>query len=289
MFFDENVVLDVRLKLLNEYVDFFVIVESTFNHKGEQRNLKFDINKFKEFKHKIIYLTSDKLPKNLEPLLKNDSENKKELKYIFNAVKRENYQRNFISKGLKLADKNDIILISDLDEIPFLKNINIKNIKEKIIIFEQIMTYYKFNLGMPNFIWHGTKACKKKNLLSPQWLRNVKAKKYPLFRLDILLNKKKFNNVRFIKNGGWHFSNIKEAEEIEHKLKSYLHHREFELSSIDLNQIKKTIRDKRPIYDLTVDQRKDKIGSDIKLLKINDDELPNYIIKNKDKFANWLE
>ena len=71
------------------------------------------------------------------------------------------------------------------------------------------MFHYKFNLKLPNFIWTGTKGCKKKDLINPQWLRNIKDKKYPFFRIDTFFSKTKYIDIKFIKNGGWHFSNIK--------------------------------------------------------------------------------
>jgi len=289
MYFDEDLILETRLNILEKYVDYFIIVESKFNHKGEERKLNFNIEKFIKFKDKIKYLVVDKLPNNLEEIFESDNKIIKEHKFINNAVKRENSQRNFINHALLNSDEDDFILISDLDEIPCLKNIDLKKINEKIVIFEQIMTYYKFNLALPDYKWYGTKGCLKKNLISPQWLRNVKSKKYPLYRLDILFNNKRYNNIRFIKNGGWHFTNIKTAEEIELKFKSYLHHREFELSGMTLDNIRKIIKDRYAIYDLNVDQRSNKIGSGKKLLTINDKELPEYIINNKKKFSEWFD
>ena len=109
-----------------------------------------------------------------------------------------------------------------------LSNINFKKINEKIILFKQDMFYYKFNLWLPNLIWTGTKGCKKKDLDSPQWLRNIKDRKYSFFRIDTFFSKTKYMSVKIINNGGWHFSNIKTPKEIEHKLRSYLHHREFD-------------------------------------------------------------
>ena len=70
-----------------------------------------------------------------------------------------------------------MILISDLDEIPNLENLNFNIVKDNIIIFEQKILYYKLNLIYDDFLWQGTKICKKKNFLSPQWLRNIKGKK----------------------------------------------------------------------------------------------------------------
>jgi beta-1,4-mannosyl-glycoprotein beta-1,4-N-acetylglucosaminyltransferase len=76
----------------------------------------------------------------------------KNLGNYFKCIHRENGQRNFISEGLKNAHDEDFILISDLDEIPNLRNINLKNFKEKLIFFNQEMFYYKFNLKLPNLI-----------------------------------------------------------------------------------------------------------------------------------------
>ena len=225
-YFDEDLILDTRLNIMDDHVDYFVIVESTYNHNGERRELKFDLNKYQKFKNKIKYIVWDESPKDIEKINDNDADIVRENKFINNAVKRDNGQRNYIMNGLEQANDDDLILLSDLDEIPSLNNINLKNIKQKIIIFEQVMCYYKFNLAVPNYKWFGTRACLKKNLKNPQWLRNIKAKKYPIFRLDILFNEKKFNDIKLVKKGGWHFTNLKSPEEIHHKYKSYCHHRE---------------------------------------------------------------
>lgn len=289
MYFDEEVVLDVRLNTLDKYVDYFVIVESSFTHKGDNKNLMFNHNKFEKFKNKIIYLAYDKQPKGIEVVNENDSEGEKSRKYILNAVLRENGQRNFIQNGLNKAEDNDIILISDVDEIPNLSEVNFNNISEKIIMFHQDMFYYKFDLKIPNLLWTGTKGCRKKYLLSPQWLRNVKDRKYFPFRIDILFSEKKYSSIKFISNGGWHFSNIKTAEEIEYKLKSYLHHREFDEQSLSVEEIQNIIENKKAIYDLKVDKRVNKIGDGSKLVKIKFEKLPIYIQQNKHNYMKWLD
>ena len=289
MYFDEEVVLDVRLNTLDKYVDYFVIVESSFTHKGDNKNLMFNHNKFEKFKNKIIYLAYDKQPKGIGVVNENDSEGEKSRKYILNAVLRENGQRNFIQNGLNKAEDNDIILISDVDEIPNLSEVNFNNISEKIIMFHQDMFYYKFDLKIPNLLWTGTKGCRKKYLLSPQWLRNVKDRKYFPFRIDILFSEKKYSSIKFISNGGWHFSNIKTAEEIEYKLKSYLHHREFDEQSLSVEEIQNIIENKKAIYDLKVDKRVNKIGDGSKLVKIKFEKLPIYIQQNKHNYMKWLD
>jgi beta-1,4-mannosyl-glycoprotein beta-1,4-N-acetylglucosaminyltransferase len=206
-----------------------------------------------------------------------------------NAAYRENGQRNFIEKGLDIAEKNDLILISDVDEIPRLENLNLDEIKEKIILFKQDMFYYKFNLKLPNLIWTGTKACKKKDLISPQWLRNIKDKKYSFLRFDILFSKKKYSSIKFVENGGWHFSNIKNAKEIEYKLKSYLHHREFDVNPMTTKEIEKIIKNKQAIYDLKVDKRVNKIGDGSKLEKYSLDRLPKFLQNNYNNYQEWID
>ncbi len=190
MYFDEEVVLDLRLNTLNDFVDYFVIVESVFTHKGEKRELKFNHKKFEKFRKKIIYLVYEKEP---EGLMKIKDQENDHGEYIMNALLRENGQRNFILEGLNSADDEDFVLISDVDEIPNLNDIHFNDYKEKIIQFRQEMFYYKFNLKLPNLIWTGTKGCKKKNLINPQWLRNIKDKKYPFFRIDTIFSKNKIH------------------------------------------------------------------------------------------------
>jgi len=289
MYFDEEVVVDVRLHTLNEFVDYFVIVESRFTHKGESRKLKFNHKKFKEFKDKIIYIVDEEIYSQTEEITTEDSEDEKSIKAIFNAGYRENGQRNLIAKGLKEANDEDLILISDVDEIPKLSGINFKSIKEKIILFKQDMFYYKFNLRLPDLLWTGTKACKKKNLVNPQWLRNIKDRKYSFFRIDTFFSKTKFTSIKIISDGGWHFSNIKTPKEIEFKLRSYLHHREFDLNPLSVNQIDEIIKNKQAIYDLKVDKTDNKIGNGNKLEKFDINKLPNYIQINQNDLKNWID
>ena len=288
MYFDEEIVLDLRLNTLNEYVDYFVIVESSFTHKGEKRKLMFDHEKFSKFKNKIIYLIYDEEPKNIEQVFDNDIESEKSRKYILNAAYRENGQRNFISQGLNNAKDEDLILVSDVDEIPNLEKCHLDKIQEKIILFKQDMFYYKFNLKLPNLIWTGTKGCKKKNLISPQWLRNIKDRKYPVFRFDTIFSKTKYISIKFIEPGGWHFSNIKTAKEIEFKLRSYLHHREFDENPMTTREIEDIISNKQAIYDLKVDKKVNKIGNGSKLDDYPLNKLPKYLQKNINKYEKWI-
>jgi len=286
MFFDESMLLDLRLNILDNFVSKFIICESTYNHKGEKKQLNFNIKDFSKFKTKIEYIILDKEPNNLKKINKNDSFELIKSKTLDNALIRENFQRNFANDKLMSFDDNDLILINDLDEIPDLSNFSYKN---KITIFKQKMLYFKFNLMYKNLSWTGSKICKKKDLISSQWLRNIKTRKYPLWRLDIFFSNKKYNNIDIIENGGWHFTNIKTAEEIHQKMKSFLHHYEYENSGLNSENIKKLIKEKKALYNYNVDQRVDKWSKNSELEKIDLDLLPNYLKINKDKYKNWID
>ena len=289
MYFDEDLLLDLRLNSLDKFVKKFVITEATYTHNGSPKKLNFNINKFKKFESKIIYLVYDQEPSQIEKIVSKDTEDEKSRKYIMNALFRENAQRNFINRALNNLDNEDVILVSDVDEIPNLKGINFEEKKSKIILFKQDMLYYKFNLKLPNFIWTGTKACKKKNLFSPQWLRNIKNRKYPFYRIDTLFSKTKYTNIKVIIEGGWHFTNIKTAEEIRNKLKSYLHHREFDVDPISVEDINKIINNKIAIYDLNVDKRSNKFGNGKKLENYEINSLPKYLQNNSEKYKEWID
>jgi len=289
MYFDEDLLLDLRLNTLDEHVKKFVITEATYTHNGTKKKLGFDINKFKKFKDKIDYIVVDKPPPNILDLIEGESKDQKGEKLILNGMARDYFQRENLNKGLKDCHAEDLIMISDLDEIPNLKSLNFSKIKNNIILFEQKMFYYKLNLFYKDFKWFGTKAIKKKNFINPQWLRNIKARNYPKWRLDVLFSKKKYSNLKFIKDGGWHFTCLKSPEELEKKLLNFAHHYEYEESGLQINDLKKFISEKRVMYDLNIDQKKYKWSGKSKLQKIENTMLPKYISANLKKYESWLD
>ena len=290
-FFDEEMLLDLRLNIMDKYVHKFVITEATYTHNGKPKKLIFDINKFNKFRDKIIYIVVKKQPPDLQKIYEsdNDKEDTKGQKLILNGYKRDNYQREMAQQYLKKIDDNDWILINDIDEIPNLKNVDLHSFNNKLIFFKQQIFFYKFNLHYPTTPWYGSRACKKKKFISPQWLRDMKHKKYPLWRLDTIFSKKKYNNIYYVDNGGWHFTNIKTPENIHKKLLNYTHHNEFEKSGINLDDLKKKIKKKEAIYDHAVDQKTNKWNSKTILNKIELNKMPDYLKENYKKYTNWLE
>ena len=265
MFNNEEKLLEIRLNVLNKFVDHFVIIESEETHSGNKKNITFDIDKYPKFKEKIIYKKINSFPIGLS------------------SWQKENYQRNYIVNCLNQAKGNDIVMISDLDEIPNLENIKLKNYNEKIIVFNQKLFFYKMNFGANTANWHGTRACQKKFLKSPQWLRNLKThKKYKFYRLDKLLFSKNYErSFKIINNGGWHFTWLGDLDFIKNKLRSFAHTELNNPIIINDNYIKECIDNLKPI------EIKQKIK--INKLSINKINLPTYVVENIDKYRSLLD
>ena len=289
MYFDEDLLLDIRLNSLNKFVKKFIIAEATYTHNGTKKKLNFNIQNFQKFKDKIIYIVVEEQPKNILKLTESESKEKRGEKLILNGMARDYFQRENLARGLKDVSGEDIILVSDLDEIPNLNNLDFSKVNNNIIIFEQKMFYYKLNLFYSDFKWFGTKGVKRKNFLSPQWLRNIKGKKYKWWRLDTLFSRKKYSNLIYVKNGGWHFTCLRSPEELEKKLLNFAHHYEYEESGLKIEDLKKLINEKRVMYDHNIDQKGYKWSGSSTLKKVDFSILPEYVSINSKKFESWLD
>ena len=256
-FFNENFITNIRFEILNDTVDYFVICESIYDHRGKKKKLNFKLFNEK-FRSKIIYVVLEERFKS-QDLWKNQAQ-----------------QREYIFEGLKLANDNDYIMFSDPDEIPNPEKLSNLNLQNKYGIFLQDCFCYMINLfNKYESPWEGTRICKKRNLKSINHMRqNVKLKnlKYKFFRLD------KERNIQIINNGGWHFNNLMKAEDISLKLKTFAHS-EFsgeEFSSVNI--IKEKINKKIDLFNR---------GHTYEILNL-DKKLPNYILKNLDKFKDYI-
>ena len=260
-FFNEEDVLDLRLNILSEFVNFFVIVESTTDHQGNTKKLNFNIEKFKKYKKKIIYIVVDDT---LDTIKK---------PHIGQNSLIERHQRNSIIRGLKNCYDDDLIIISDVDEIPDLNKLNLFNKKKRYAVFLQKKFDYKLNLlNETEGKWHGSKICLKKNLRSPQWLRDLKFKKYPFWRID------KTRDLQIIENGGWHFSYLQSPENLSKKISSFSHGEHNKPEFVNSKNIEEKIKMRKNIFDLEFSYKKIEI----------DDTFPKYIIQNKEKLKQWI-
>tara|TARA_B100000029_G_scaffold422941_1_gene429905 strand:+ start:1803 stop:2612 length:810 start_codon:yes stop_codon:yes gene_type:complete len=261
-YWDEDLLLDLRLNILNEHVDYFVIVEGNKTWQNNPKKFRFNINNYIKFKEKIRYIKVEDLPDGDNPYL------------------RENHQRNSISRGLYNAKDKDIIIISDLDEIPNPEAIKKFNSSKRYAVFKQKHFYYKFNLQSESHpYWYGSKICLKKYLKSPQWLRELKFKKRPFWRFD----KYRLNNI--IEEGGWHFCNLKSPEDLLYKYKNLC-------ETNDPVNFKEKIKEKYLNLESIrnkVNFGDDIIGRDHKYKKIKiDKSFPKYLLENLDNYSKWV-
>ena len=258
-FFEENRQMNLRFNILHNYVDHFIVCEAKYDHQGRNKKINFNLNNYPKFKKKITHIIVKNFPKNLNPW------------------ERQAYQREEILKNLNLAQDNDLILFSDPDEIPNLADFKKIKLKKKYIIFLQDLFYYKLNIkevGLGNN-WEGTRGCLKKNLKSIDFMRQKVSKKnlkYGFWRID------KERNLQIIKNGGWHFSYLLTAEEIQRKIKTFAHNELNKKEFVNLNNIKKCIREFKDLFNRKANFKKIKI----------DKKFPKYIFENRKKLSRWI-
>ena len=287
-YFNEDLMYGLRLEILDKYVDKFVVAESMYTHSGQPKKLHFDINRYQKFKHKIHYIVVEDEPSELIKLDGLTYNQVQAMKRV-NSLKRIKQQYDVLVNGIVDANDDDLIILSDCDEIPNLKNIKDAKLK-KIMIFKQLLFYYKFDLHHNAMTWYGSKGCLKKDLLTFNWLRNIKNKKYKPWRLDTFFSKNKYTSVNILENGGWHFTNIKSPKDIVMKLSNFGEHNEFEMSDIDTAIMTKLVNDKKVYFNHTADKNgMNKYDYGHQLVKIDKEQLPNFLVNNYSKFKEWFE
>ena len=263
MYFDEDLILELRLNTLSNYVDKFVICEATLDHAGNKKKLNFDHKKFNRFKDKIVYIVVNDMPVNVKSFKKN----------WHIAHYRDQFQRNALSRGIKDFEDNDLILISDIDEIPNPSKIYEFKERDKYACFVQknfCLKFNLFNLSEPN--WYGTRMCRKKDLKTPQWLRDIKPRKIPFYKFY----KPRFD--KFIYDGGWHFSSVKTPEGIFKKFNSYAEQQWNNKKFKNIDYIKSKIENREDLFDR---------DQDFKVIEINKD-FPKYMCENISKFKDFI-
>jgi len=263
-FYQGNLLFETRYKILEDYVDYFVVCEANKDHVGKKKPFNFNKSFLKKYSKKLIYIKVNDLP-NIRLKGKKD--------YGILKIQMEN-----IFRGIKNANDNDLIIFSDEDEIPNPKNIkNFKKEKFKFGIFLQNMYYFKLNIqnfdeGKGN--WPGSRICKKKYLKSFFKLRLLKTKNidYPFWRFD------KEKNIQLIKKGGWHFTYLMSPKDISKKIKS-MSHTEFNKKNFtNIKNIEKKISNLKDPFDRNFNLKKVSI----------DQSYPSYIRNNLNLFKKWI-
>ena len=282
-YFEEDLMMDLRFNILDHYVDEFIVCEARFSHSGKEKKIKFDKKKFPNFEKKINHIILENEP---EDIIK-----KNELNYIEkrnNSILRIRDQRNYISKFLSQYSPDDFIIYSDNDEIPDLKNFNLRNNKKEVVIFKQKIFYYKFNLILPGIDWFGSKACKIKNLKTIDTLRNSKNKEYSFYRIDALFSDIKHQSLQVVKNGGWHFSNLKTHDDLHKKYLNDENHSEYEALNLPIDRVRQNIENWTIDYDHLAKKESEQKFRTVKLERIELDILPKFIQDNRMKYNEWI-
>jgi beta-1,4-mannosyl-glycoprotein beta-1,4-N-acetylglucosaminyltransferase len=229
IFYNELDMLNYRLNILDKVVDYFVLVESTHTHVGKEKPLFYNENKhlFAKFNHKIIHIVVDDFPHKYPNI-----NIEKQEQWI-----NERFQRDCISRGidkLNLAGE-DIIIISDLDEIPnptVLENVKNNNIVVGINILDMDIYYYNLNSKM-GIKWYAGKI--------------LTFEKYNELNIDC--DKLRFYNCPIINNGGWHLSFFGNEKFIKNKLENFTH-QEFNITEFtDEKRIEERIKNGKDLFD----------------------------------------
>jgi hypothetical protein len=276
-FFNEFELLEMRLNELSPVVDKFVLAEATKTHQGKDKPLYFLQNqeKFSAFKDKIIHVVVDHFP-----------ENNEQLSWVY-----ERHQRNMLKEGLTDCQPDDVILVSDVDELPRPEKIAEQREFKGIRVFEQNMYYYYLNwVNTTNkreaYHWYGTAMARFGDYRSPQYLRDVSI---------LVLNHKNSNyygkvanilsrynqpemwrsDIRIVKDGGWHFSFLGGAARIIAKIEAFAH-KEYNTDEF---------KDPEAIQQ-RIGSGKDLFGRAFSYGKVSiDDSFPSYLRKNLGKYA----
>lgn len=193
MFYNEFDILELRLEVLDEYVDRFVLVEAEVNHVGGSKELFFEKNKdrYSKWLHKIthIIVTADESPKDDNPWA------------------REKFQRECILRGLDGVPNESIVMVSDVDEIPNLAKIQFERLSHIVLSVHMFMFQYSFDYMFTGEPWFGTVItnCEIFKRVGPNYLRD---------------NRWKFP---FMKEAGWHLSSFGNAKHVLNKLRTFAH------------------------------------------------------------------
>jgi len=260
-FFNELELLEIRLNVLDGVVDRFVIVEATKTFNNQPKPLIFAENRFRfeKFLHKITHVVVDDYPP------------------YETAWTNENHQRNCIERGLRGCSENDVILISDLDEIPMPEKIIDYRDEQGIHVFEQLMHYYYVNhlcIRRPN--WRGTKMLDYRDFQhSLDAIDNYGACCIKSINPGTTATKiRMFKDATPIVNGGWHFTFLGGLERVREKLRSYAHEEHNFSEYTDLRNIEKRMQADFACHRL--------LGVEL------DETYPEYLRNNQERYAHLL-
>ncbi|ANH82280.1 hypothetical protein A8C56_16125 [Niabella ginsenosidivorans] len=230
-FFNELDLLEFRLKLLDKYVDYFVLAESNLTHSGKKKEYFYEKNKdrFQQWHHKIIHLPIVQKTEGLH-----FGENETKYNTENGSWKLENEHRNALHAIAPQLNKDDLVILSDLDEIPAPSILDNRNAPETPVVLSMLFHYYYLNCQQT-----GASKWWKGSILSsgeyfqkhtPQSLRDQRI------------------GLSAIKKGGWHFSFLGGMEKIKYKLESFAHTEFNKPEYLDEKHIRSALQEGRDLF-----------------------------------------
>jgi beta-1,4-mannosyl-glycoprotein beta-1,4-N-acetylglucosaminyltransferase len=193
MFYNELDVLELRLQVLGEYVDHFILVEAEVNHVGGPKELFFENNKERYAKW---------LPKITHIIVKAG-----EAPTDKNPWSREKFQRECIMRGLDGVPDSAIVMVSDVDEIPNLEIVPYEKLPNLISSVHMWMFHYSFDYLFTGEPWFGTVITTVETLkkFGPNGLRDARWK-FPVYQFS-----------------GWHLSSFGDEKHVLNKMRTFAH------------------------------------------------------------------
>jgi beta-1,4-mannosyl-glycoprotein beta-1,4-N-acetylglucosaminyltransferase len=267
-YFNEDMLLELRMEMLWDHVDYFVIAESRYTQVGALKPLNFDIRRFERFKDKIRYLEVDHLPPGPPDHWKN-----------------ENYQRSYLINGLHDAAPDDLILVSDLDEIPRPECIRLYDPRRYLRgDFHQYCYAYFLNNrlldGGGYADWIGTRITTFRHL--KQFFGNVNAvRSYKSSGPLRSLKRAWFRRfgVQHVLDAGWHFSWVTSPDKMILKMKSVADQKFMKPEFHDIAFIESRIRSGFDVLDRPLRYAPQ---------AIEEPQFPPQIAAARDKYSAWL-
>jgi hypothetical protein len=241
-FYNELDMLELRLNELKDTVDLFVLVEMTKTFTGHDKPLTFAAARERFRKWPIRHVVVTDVP-------------------VADAWTREGWQRNAIVRGMEGVPDEAVVLISDVDEIPYHGAIPTELTDKSLAVFEQQFFYYTFNNRVKGK-WKGTRAATASSVRAwtPQVIRN--------------------RGNTFVPNGGWHFSYMGGPDKISEKLQGFSHQ---EYNTPEFNNKE---------HILSVMHNGTDLFKRDQLMKMEvvpgDSHLPQYVRDNHDRFAAYF-
>ncbi len=273
IFFNELDILDIRLNVLDHEVDYFVLVESTRTFTGQPKELVYKKNKdrFARFNDRIIHVVVDDMPEKTD-----------------NTFSREEHQRSAIGEGLTGAQPSDLVIVSDVDEIPkpSILRAALNKASGRITYFEGVYYHFYLNWRLTdrrdlmtsrmieyrNFHdgWRLRTTKGRRSASMPSWAEYLMWLPYAAYRHRAFLRR------QVCREGCWHFSFMMSPDEVRRKLTAYKAPDRLKTKDSRAEAVEDRISRRRSMFD-----------SDIVVVPIS--ELPDYVQKNTGKFKHMID